>query len=178
MPPNTATFGTICPQFLLFPWLSNHLPAPPHTPVVVPVASGPLPCLPYSLLKGVIRPLILSHRASIHHPLSIVGHPTPTHSVYKYPYHSQPALEALGSNRGFVGPAFVPTRGGVRSIWYPCACPKVSSCRGFVGLFSSTRCRDVFLNRSKSRRISLTGKPQYRVKVDICHKGSRYTVSV
>ena len=66
VPPNPATSGAVCPQFLLSPGLSHHLHAPPHPPVVVPGASVPLPCL----RAPPVPPLF-----------TIVGHPPPAHPV-------------------------------------------------------------------------------------------------
>lgn len=79
--PNPATIRAVCPQCLLSLWLSHHLHAPPHPPVVVSEASMPLTCLPYSLLLGVIPPPIQSRKSSLPRPSSIVRQSPPTHLV-------------------------------------------------------------------------------------------------
>ena len=104
MPTIPATSGAVChlvliPMGLSYPMAllsrARGLLAPPRPPVVVPGASVPLPCLPYSLLLGLIPPPIQSCRVSFPRPFSISGYLCPS-----------------SSDRGFVGPSFVPRRGG------------------------------------------------------------------
>ena len=63
LPPSPANSGTVCPPFLPSPGLYAPSPAthgdsmPLHVPIVVSVASVPLPCLPYRKLPFPTHPL-------------------------------------------------------------------------------------------------------------------------
>ena len=173
MPPIPATSGAVCPPVLIPTGLSYHMALPsrtrgrlasPRPPVVVPGASVPFPCLPYSLSLGVFPPPIQSHRASFPRPSSAEGQSPPTHSVIR----GIRALPVL-TGASWAPPSFS-RGGGVHSISHRCASPSISG-RGFVGPFLPTRCRDLFLQRSNCRRISLSGKPRHRVEVEIRRRG-------
>ena len=107
-------------------------PVPPHPTVVVPGASVPLPCLPYSISLGVIPQPIQSRRASFPRPSSVVGQSPPTHPVSR-------RIRALPVATGASwAPLSFRRRGGVRSLWHRCASPSISG-RGFVGPWGGVR---------------------------------------